>query len=133
LIYDNIEKNDLLILGNFKFIPVKKAFNQITKANNYRWEEIRKYKNKSSMFFSGEDLKTISISGEIYTRLSKELDPFKNLYESAENGENLTLISSSGEVLGEFIVLNINVSESSFSKFGVANKIGFTLNLKEYN
>jgi phage protein U len=124
----------LLSLGQYKFEVTKTAYSSLARKSSYRWDEKTRIGERSALHFSGENNETISLKGTIYPLISgkKGSESYEDLRREASKGEPLILVDSFGKSHGKWVILGLDANESIFHRSGLAQKIGFTINLKAY-
>ncbi len=123
----------LIALGKFRFSVDKATYNQLQLNAKYQWEEIKRVGEDSSLQFTGKPSPVITISGVLFPRSKKEgYSQLPALRAEAGNGKPLNMVDGLGNALGQWAVISVAETHSSFSGVGLPKKIAFSISLKRY-
>lgn len=122
-------------LGRYKFHVGKNAFDTIRKKSSYRWAEIEKIRNKSSLQFTGINSPTISIDCTLYAKTNKKSPALlvSEIEHEAAKGVPLGLVDLNGNYYGRWVITSISSDLSLFNKWSIPEKSTLNIELKGYD
>ena len=125
----------LMSLGRYKFYVGKNTFDRLSKKSTYRWNEIEKIRNKSSLQFGGVDCPTITIDCSIFAKLNGKSPDLlvADLEGAASKGLPLVLIDANGKNFGRWVITSISSNQSFYNKWSVPEKADVSIELKGYD
>lgn len=120
----------MLTLGDFQFGISTAAYQELTRAAEYRWAALDRFGQHSALQFTGPGADTVSLDGVVYPEFrggTGQLDAMRAL---AAKGEPQMLIDGSGRLLGKWAVLRVSERASVFAAAGVPRRQEFTMELR---
>lgn len=124
--------NMMMILGAYRFCIGNAAYQSLSRASEYKWEEQKRLLGEPAMQFMGAGAETITLEGVVYPQFKGGLRQVSLMRAEAGFGIPLMLISGNGMAFGRWCITNVNETQNFFLKDGTARKIAFSLTLKKY-
>lgn len=134
-----METDTLLSLGNFKFSISTATYETLNKSHGWNWVGQPVIGADPALQFVGNETKSITIRGKMYhtflganygTTPQEQID---NLIKDADAGLPLTLVTADGTILGYWVVVSLNLTDSFIMRSGNAQKVEFDLTIKRYS
>ena len=122
----------LLALGDYRFAIDTAAYQTLKRRQSYRWQSQERLLRSPAQQFVGLGEDTISLSGTIYPHYHGGLGQLNNLRKQAEMGGPLLLVDGLGFVWGQWIIVNIEETQSYLQSSGQPLKQTFQLQLQHY-
>ena len=125
----------LMSLGKYKFYIGKNTFDTLSKKSSYRWNEVEKIANRSSLQFGGVDCPTITLDCIIFAKLNEKSPVLlvEELENEASKGLPMVLIDSNGKNFGRWVITSISSNQSYYNKWSVPEKAAVNIELKGYD
>lgn len=128
-----MSNDTMMALGEFRFSLATASPDSIQSNEGYTWAEQAVMNSAPALQFTGIDAPTKSLRGRIFPQFRGGLSQLDKMREMGRKGEPLTLVNASGVVLGDWVILSIDQTETLHDKEGNAKRLEFTLNLKRYS
>lgn len=126
----------LIALGDFRFSVATASPENIQTQEGWSWAEQTLLGTTPSLQFVSKQAPVKSLRGRIYPEFRGGLDQIKTLKAMAGMGKPMTLTVQQGDtgvVLGDWVILAVDETESFIDKFGRPRKIEFSISLKFYS
>jgi phage protein U len=126
----------LIALGDFRFSVATASPENIQTQEGWSWAEQTLLGTTPSLQFVSKQAPVKSLRGRIYPEFRGGLDQIKTLKAMAGRGKPMTLTVQQGDtgiVLGDWVILAVDETESFIDKFGRPRKIEFSISLKFYS
>jgi phage protein U len=120
----------MLSLGDFGFGISTAAYQELSRATDYRWPGQDRFGQEQALQFVGPGGDTITLPGVIYPLYRGGFGQLDELRAVAADGESLALIDGAGVVLGKWVILRIEERQTTFAAAGKPLKIEFTIDLR---
>ncbi|UTV30872.1 phage tail protein [Photobacterium atrarenae] len=122
----------MMALGDYRFSINTAALQNISETHSWRWADHNVAGSKPKSQFIGADLSAIRLQGTIYPHFRGGLAQTDKMKAEADKGEPLRMVDGLGKDWGLWTVRQLQVEKSQLWTKGVARKIEFTLEIKEY-
>lgn len=123
----------MMALGSYRFSINTAALQSISETHSWRWADHNVAGSKPKSQYIGPDLSTIRLPGTIYPHFRGGLEQTDKMKAEADKGEPLRMVDGLGKDWGLWTVRQLQVDKSQLWTKGVARKIEFTLEIKEYS
>ncbi|KAF0115503.1 MAG: tail formation protein phage P2 GpU [Hyphomonadaceae bacterium] len=120
----------LMTLGIFIFQIDTAAFLELQRTTNWRFANSERFGARPATQFVGAGGDKITLPCLIYPGQIGKYSAIETLREMAGTGNQFTMLNGSGDVVGEFIILSMNETQSYFTIGGLAKKIDFSIELE---
>jgi len=132
-----LDSEVMMALGGFKFAAPTAAYQELRRASAYRWKPQERLKRGPALQYVGPGEETIELAGVIYpAEFHSRVDQVAAMRAAAGAGRPLALIAAPedgvGHILGDWVILRIEESDTGFAPGGSPRKIEFRLSLKRY-
>lgn len=123
----------MMMLGAFPFMLETAAYQQLKRSSTYRWKEQPRIGRKPAQQYVGPGADRITLKGEILPHWKGGYEQLDLMRAQAARGKPLVLLEGSGGyVLGDWVILKVEETESEHMADGSPRVIGFSLTLAEY-
>lgn len=128
----------LLRLGEFKFAVDTAAYQELTRASEYRWPAQERLWNRSAVQFTGIGDDVITLTGKvlpIWRGGLRQIDRLREMGEAPATAvapEPLPLVTGYGEFLGEWVITRVEEQQGHVLTRGAPGEQRFTLRLQRY-
>lgn len=122
----------MMALGAYRFGIPTAAYQQLTRAAEYRWPAQERFGQHAALQYTGPGSETITLTGVIYPGYrggSGQLDSMRAL---AATGQPQTLIDGFGRILGRWVIESVQEQASVFAAAGVPRRQDFTMQLRRF-
>lgn len=125
--------NVMMMLGDFPFMLETAAYQQLRRRSEYRWAQLDRVGQTPASQFIGKGADEITLDGEILPHWEGGFDQVKAMRAQAAKGKDLALIDgANGYVLGRWVILSIEETETEHLQDGRPHSIEFSVSLREY-
>lgn len=124
----------LMAFGDIVFQPLNNAFTDYSISKKYRWSEEALLDGGTSLQFTGESPKRITIRGTLYPDLGRMgiFQMLEELENIAKAGMPKNLVNFRGQSLGRFVIDGIEEKHTVIDQFGIPQAIDFNMTLIRY-
>lgn len=123
----------LLSLGGFKFSLNTAAFTERRRKTGYRWAAQERIGGHDTLQFTGWEADTIELPGVVYPEFrGVGTTQIGNLRTLANGGIPVRMVTSDGRNFGEWVIEEIEDTQSYFTPTGDFLKQEFTIKLRRY-
>jgi len=122
----------MMALGDYRFSIDTAALQSIHEVHSWRWADHNLSGRKPRSQFIGGELSTLRFQGTIYPHFRGGLGQTDKMKAEGDKGKPLRLIDGLGNDLALWTVRSLEVDKTNLFTKGVARKIEFTIELKEY-
>ena len=122
----------MMQLGSFQFGIATAAYQELTRASEWRWPEQELIGERANMQHIGPGPETMSLPGVIYPEWKGGFGQLDAMRALGDAGEPLALIDGSGGSLGQWIIDRVEEKQTTFADEGKPRKIEFTLSLRRF-
>ncbi|EHR7681839.1 phage tail protein [Vibrio cholerae] len=122
----------MMALGDYRFSIDTAALQNIQEVHAWRWSDHNLAGRKPRSQFIGADLSTLRFKGTIYPHFRGGLGQTDKMKAEGDRGKPLRMIDGLGKDLGLWTIRSLEVDKSQLFTKGVARKIEFNIELKEY-
>jgi len=119
-------------LGDFRFEVGTAAYRGLERVQAFRWGKQDRIGRSPALQFTGADLETVKLEGDIYPDFAGGLGQIPRMRAMAATGVPLELVAGTGVVLGLWCILKVTEKQETFLDDGRPRKTSFTLELQEY-
>ncbi|WP_441253579.1 phage tail protein [Bradyrhizobium sp. 613_E4_N2_2] len=122
----------LLMLGTFKFSLNTAVFQEMQRRSSYAWGDVERFGKLPALQYMGPDDDAITLPGVVFPDWkggSRQVDDLRKL---AEAGVPYQLIDAFGGVLGDWVILGIEETQSIHSPDGSFRRQEFSVRLRRY-
>lgn len=120
-------------LGPITFGLLYAAYQELTRATEYRWAAIEPVGLAPAYQFIGLGEDTITLTGVVYPHIPTSWGSIDAIRTFASTGTPAVLVSAFGNVLGMWIVTSVQERQPVHFILGIPRKQEFTMTLKRYN
>ncbi len=119
----------LMALGSFIFELRTVAFGSAQKNHEYRWSSSEVVGKPPVLQALGKGSDKCTLDGVVYHKTQ----PLNQLKSLAEDQKPILMVDGAGGIHGNWIIRQINETESYFDKFGNSQKVEFKVELERYS
>ncbi|WP_280565158.1 phage tail protein [Chromohalobacter sp. 48-RD10] len=123
----------MMKLGRYKFTLDTAAYQEFSRATEYRWAAQSRVGQHDALQFTGYGEDAITLSGRIYPGWKGGPDQIRDMRDQAGEGEPLMMVDGNGYVHGRWVILNIEERGDTFAPGGVPRRQRFTLKMRYYD
>jgi phage protein U len=120
-------------LGPITFGLRRAAYQELTRATEYRWATVDPVGIAPAYQFIGVGEDTITLNGVVYTHIPTSWNAIGDMRDLAAAGLPQILVSAFGTVLGTWIITSVQERQPSHFILGIPRKQEFTITLKKFN
>ncbi|WP_158125258.1 phage tail protein [Vibrio fluvialis] len=122
----------MMALGEYRFSIDTAALQSISETYAWRWADKNLAGRKPRSQFIGGDLATLRFEGTIYPHFRGGLGQTDKMKAEGDKGKPLRMIDGLGKDWGLWTMRTLEVNKTKLFTKGVARKIEFTIEIKEY-
>ena len=122
----------MMALGGYRFSLTSAAYQELRKSNTYRWQAQERLQRLPAQQFVGPGSETLDLKGIIYPHYrggTKQLDLMRT---QAGLGEPLLLVDGLGFIWGQWVILQVDETQTVMLTNGLPRKAEFQLRLTRY-
>ncbi len=123
----------LLMLGDFKFSLNTAVFQEAQRSTNYRWRAQERIGHMDAMQYTGPGDDRLTLPGVLLPEFKGDSYYLDLLRQMAQAGVPYRLLSSTGAVLGNWVIEDIDTTESVYRPWGTAARYDFTIRLRRHS
>ncbi|OJY65508.1 MAG: hypothetical protein BGP16_12850 [Sphingobium sp. 66-54] len=120
----------MMSLDTFLFEIGTLPYQQLRQAWNWRHAKSERFGARPAAQYVGPGDETISLTGALYPGVAGSYSSIARIREMADTGESYPLLSGRGEVLGQCVILSLELTSELFLVDGFARKADFSLELE---
>jgi phage protein U len=124
--------NVMMLLGDYPFMLNTAAYDSLKRSAAWRWKTQNRLSRKPAMQYIGPDAHSLTFGGFILPQFKGGLSQTDLMREEADKGTPLLLVDGRGFVWGEWVITQLDETQSEFLASGVPKRIDFTISLSEY-
>ena len=121
------------MLGEFQFSVQSAAYQELTRADEYKWANHERFAQLDALQFTGPGPSTITLPGVIFPEYRGGLGQIEAMRTEAAKGEPLDLIDGLGFILGRWVIERVEERQSVFAAAGMPRRQEFTLALRKFD
>lgn len=126
-------KSILLMLGPFRFSVGSAAYDELTRASRWDWNQVDRVGAMPALQFTGPQNDTIAMSGRIAPPLTGGIEQLARMRALADLGRPLLLVTGTGRVLGMWVIEAVEDTGTKHFKDGYPKMTTFNVSLKKYS
>ena len=122
----------MMALGLYRFSLSSAAYQELRRSNAYRWQTQERLQRLPAQQFVGLGSETLDLKGIIYPHYqggTKQLDVMR---AQAGQGVPLLLVDGLGFIWGQWIILQVDETQTVMLTNGQPRKLEFQLRLARY-
>jgi phage protein U len=120
----------LMTLGSFIFQIDTAAFQELQRTTNWRFANSERFGAKPATQFVGAGQDKVTLPCLIYPGQIGKYSALQTLRQMAATGNQFTMLDGTGNVVGEFIIVSMNETQSYFTIGGLPKKVDFSIELE---
>ena len=122
----------MLALGEYRFGVAAAAYQELTRAAEYRWASQERLGRRPARQYLGPGQETISLRGVIHPHYRGGAGQLDRMCAEAAKGEPLLLTGGDGAALGDWCILRVEEIRRVFDPDGAPRRVEFRLELARY-
>ena len=122
----------MMALGSYRFSLDSAAYQELRRSNAYRWQALARLQRLPAQQFLGPGSETLDIKGVIYPHYRGGFKQLDAMRAQAGKGEPLLLVDGLGFIWGQWVVLQVDETQSVLLTNGQPRKLIFQLRLARY-
>lgn len=122
----------LMKLGSFRFSVNTITYQTLKRSQAFRWSSQARIQRRPAQQFVGPGEEKMDFTGVVYPQNARERNALSTLRELALLGEPVLLTDGAGLIWGQWVIVNVEESQSVFIANGVPRKQTFQLQLAHY-
>lgn len=123
----------MMQLGFFQFAVSTAAYQELSRAAEYRWAAQERIGASDALQFTGFGAETIDLRGVIYPSWRGGTGQVARMRAQAALGAPLPLVSAGGGILGLWVIEAVREGQRVFRRFGEARRQEFEMRLRRYD
>jgi hypothetical protein len=120
----------MLAIGQFAFGMNTLAYQTLARQTTWRHPTNSRVGARPRSQYVGPDADTITLSGLLVPEFAGNAMSLDELRTMGDSGSSWPLVSGTGAVLGQFVLLNVQETQTLFLPEGVPRRIEFSLELR---
>jgi len=121
-----------MALGSYRFSLGSAAYQELRRSNAYRWQAQERLQRLPAQQFLGPGSETLDLKGVIYPHYRGGFKQLDAMRAQAGKGEPLLLVDGLGFIWGQWVVLQVDETQSVLLTNGQPRKLEFQLRLARY-
>lgn len=122
----------MMMIGTYIFSVDSAAYQQFSRATDYRWRSQERLNNIDALQFVGQGSDVITLAGTIYPEFKGSVGQLKVMRDIAGRGNPLVLLDGRGFVHGLWVIEKIEENVEAFFGQGVPRRQRFTMQIRKY-
>lgn len=122
----------LMMLGDFAFHLRAAPYQELQRTSTYRWAAQDRIGRKPAQQYLGPGSTEITLTGEILPHFNGGFDQLDTIRTAAAKGKPLLMVDGRGNVWGDFVVTQVDETNSDLYADGAPRAQSFTITLVEY-
>lgn len=122
----------MMALGEFRFSTNTATYHELRHSQQYRWQSQARLLRRPAYQFVGLGEETLEIPGVVLPHYRGGIEQIQTMRDIAKVGKPLLLVDGLGHVWGEWIIRQINETQTFFLANGQPRKQEFQLSLSHY-
>lgn len=123
----------MMRLGVYKFSLETAAYQELTRAAEYRWARQERIGTNDALQFTGIGPETVELRGAVFPLFKGGLNQVTKMRLQASIGVPLPMIDGTGKVWGLWVIERVGETQSVFLARGAPRRIEFDLRLSRYD
>lgn len=120
----------MMSLGLYVFALETTAYQELRRRTSWRHGQTSRVGARPASQFLGPDLDVVSLSGWMGPELCGSPASIDQLRAMGDGGDAQPLVTGVGEVLGDFVIEDVEETQTVFFADGRARRIDFSINLR---
>ena len=122
----------MMALGSYRFSLDSAAWQELRRSTAYRWQALARLQRLPAQQFLGPGSETLDLKGVIYPHYRGGFKQLDAMRAQAGKGEPLLLVDGLGFIWGQWVVLQVDETQSVLLTNGQPRKLEFQLRLARY-
>ena len=122
----------MMALGSYRFSLDSAAWQELRRSTAYRWQALGRLQRLPAQQFLGPGSETLELKGVIYPHYRGGFKQLDAMRAQAGKGEPLLLVDGLGFIWGQWVVLQVDETQSVLLTNGQPRKLEFQLRLARY-
>ena len=122
----------MMALGSYRFSLDSAAYQELRRSTAYRWQALGRLQRLPAQQFLGPGSETLDLKGVIYPHYRGGFKQLDAMRAQAGKGEPLLLVDGLGFIWGQWVVLQVDETQSVLLTNGQPRKLEFQLRLARY-
>ncbi len=122
----------MMALGGYRFSLTSAAYQELRRTNAYRWQAQERLQRLPAQQFVGPGSETLDLKGTIYPHYRGGMIQLDLMRTQAGLGEPLILVDGLGFIWGQWVILQVDETQTVMLTNGLPRKLEFQLRLTRY-
>lgn len=122
----------MMALGGYRFSLTSAAYQELRRSNAYRWQAQERLQRLPAQQFVGPGSETLDLKGTIYPQYRGGMTQLDLMRAQAGRGEPLLLVDGLGFIWGQWVILQVDETQTVMLTNGQPRKLEFQLRLARY-
>jgi len=122
----------MMALGGYRFSLTSAAYQELRRSNAYRWQAQERLQRLPAQQFVGPGSETLDLKGTIYPHYRGGMKQLDLMRAQAGRGEPLLLVDGLGFIRGQWVILQVDETQTVMLANGQPRKQEFHLRLVRY-
>ena len=122
----------MMALGVYRFSLTSAAYQELRRSNAYRWQAQERLQRLPAQQFVGPGNETLDLKGTIYPHYQGGMKQLDLMRAQAGRGKPLLLIDGLGFIWGQWVILQVDETQTVMLTNGQPRKLEFQLRLVRY-
>lgn len=122
----------MMMLGGYVFSVNSAAYSQFKRQTSWIWTAQTRLNRDAALQYTSKGTDAIELSGQILPHYKGGLNQLEAMRHIADRAQPLLLVDGLGHIMGKWVILKIEETQTHFTQNGLPLKIDFNLSLKHY-
>ena len=122
----------MMALGAYRFSLTSAAYQELSRSNAYRWQTQERLHRLPAQQFVGLGNETLDLKGVIYPHYQGGMGQLDVMRAQAGRGDPLLLVDGLGFIWGQWVILQVDETQTVMLTNGQPRKLEFQLRLARY-
>ncbi len=122
----------MMALGGYRFSLTSAAYQELRRSNAYRWQAQERLQRLPAQQFVGPGSETLDLKGTIYPHYRGGMKQLDVMRAQAGRGVPLLLVDGLGFIWSQWVILQVDETQTVMLTNGQPRKLEFQLRLARY-
>lgn len=119
-------------VGDYQFSVSTAALQNIKRSSAWRWQSQERLGVRPAQQYLGPGAESLSLSGVIYPHYKGGVGQLDRMRAEAGQGKPLILVNGLGEIQGQWVITQVEETQTVFTAGGIPRKVEFSMQLSRY-
>lgn len=122
----------MMALGSYRFSLTSASYQELRRSNAYRWLAQERFQRLPAQQFVGPGSETLDLKGIIYPHYQGGMKQLDVMRAQAGRGVPLLLVDGLGFIWSQWVILQVDETQTVMLTNGQPRKLEFQLRLARY-